>query len=247
MGYTLRIPRQWYNQLQTMCANRNLDFFGTAGQIMQESGWNPRAEGDFVNNAPTSFGLGQMSVAAARDVGWTGTDTEELKDANLNITLMTAYMTKCVGWAQKYDKRNEIAQFGLWACALSVYNQGPGGFSDRGIQRNLDSYVNRVYDWAEALQLGGIIPDDGSTPTPPGTPPPQQPPSPTTPQPPDLLEQVGKWAAGLNKSLDDIKNAHPWPPASDFQTEIGTVMYNTATMIHGLKLKLEAWLGELEG
>ncbi len=247
MGYTLRIPKSWYNQLITMCSNRGFDVFGVAGQYMQESSWDAGARGDYVNGSPTSFGLGQIQVAAARDVGWSGSDSSELLQAELNITLSTAYLAKCRDWAQTYDKLGDIAKYGLFQCALSVYNQGPGGFNKNGIARNLNSYVIPIMNWAANIQEGGIYPDDGGDPYVPPPNGPAQPPIPTPPVGGNVIAELSKWSESLQKSLDDVKKVRPFPGDSDFHTDLGKGLYNVAAAIRVIRTRLESWLGELEG
>jgi hypothetical protein len=188
-----------------------------------------------------------MQAAAAKDVGWQGSSTDELLNAELNITLMTAYMVKCTDWANKYDKLGDVAKYGLWQCALSVYNQGPGGFASRGITRNLNSYVQPIMTWAGNIQAGGIYPDDGSVPNEPPPSGPGEPPIPPVPTGQDTITTLTKWSEGLAKSLEDIKRVRPWPPESDFQTELGLGIYHVAEAIRIVRTHLEQWLGELEG
>jgi len=228
-----------------MCQNRLFVREVVAAQYMVESSWNPRAKGDYANGVPQSFGLGQIQVAAARDVGWTGTNTDELFDPLLNITLSTAYLSLCRDWAHKYDKRNEIATYGEMECALSVYKQGPGGFSAVGITRNFESYVKPIRNWYAEIAAGGIVADDGSTVPPGGGGTTPYPPVPTPTPAPTLTEEIDKWSESLRKYLADVKAVHPWPPASDYETDLGRALYMLATTIRDLRARIESWLGEL--
>jgi len=248
MAYTLRIPKSWANQLVIMCQTRDLNWNMVAGLIMQESSWNPEAKGDYVNGVAMSFGLGQIQEAAARDVGWTGTNTDELLNAELNITLTTAYLVKTKTWAQTYDSKGDIQLYGLEPCMLSIYNQGPGGFAKRGIAGNYETYVKPVMSWWEQIRDGGIIADDGSVIAPPAdgtTPlpptPPQEPPLPS------LETLLSKYIQTVDKYTAAIKVARPTPDRWQFETLHGQVLQAVAIIIRGLYDDLVQWLGRLEG
>lgn len=69
-----------------------------------ESGWNPRAEGDFVNGNPTSFGLVQLHYPV-RD--W-GISVEEAFQPRKSIDIMAE------AW-----ERNEYTRWSCW----NIYNK----------------------------------------------------------------------------------------------------------------------------
>ena len=197
MAYTLYLPDDWYDKLNEQCRLRGHAFILMCALIMQESSWNPQALGD----GGKSYGLGQLQVGAARDAGWTGTDPKELFSPHLNITLTCSYFALCKTWAQLY-RPTEVAKYTLNSCALSVYNQGPGNYRDRGIAANKLSYVDRVWRWWSEFMSGGIKRVTGELvplPEPPTTYPDPE----TAPVPPDkkILEEITKWADLLRKEL----------------------------------------------
>ena len=246
MGYALYLAPSWIAQLQSSCQAYGLDYYGTAAQIMVESSWNPEAKGDYVGNQPTSWGLGQVSMGAAQDVGYGGITPEELMQPMLNIQIMTAYMVWCRVRVPKLDKSGWIAQYGLWYCALSMYNQGYGNFATYGPERNRLSYLEPIQAWAGSLQEGGIWPNDGSVAGPaPGVPPPHAPGEPPTGGG-DLDTMVSKWAQAINKTLDDAKRMRPWPPVSEYHTTLGICLYGLASLVRELRITLTEWLGQLD-
>jgi hypothetical protein len=245
MAYTVRIPRTWYDELNGQCEYRGFSKAFVAGLIMQESSWNPDAKGDYVGGNPTSFGLGQISVGAAKDAGWTGSDTAYLLLPTLNIRLCVTYLQLCKTWAKMFDSRGDVTRYGINACTLSVYNQGPGGFQNSGIARNLDSYVKPVQSWEAEIAAGGVVPDDtGETPTPPPSDPKTPPPVPDQ-TPADLSQLMSKYAEAVRLELVKERAARPWPPAADYHTEVGQALYFLATAMRDVVNVVREWLGRL--
>jgi len=244
MGYKLVIPESWYKELRWQGQDKGFRTYLLAGLIMQESAWNPDAK-EVIGGELWAVGLGQISRAAASDAGFTGTWPDDLYDAVTNIGVAATYLRKCRNYALKYRPR-ECELYGQVPCALSVYNQGPGAYRDYGITRNYTTYVKHVLAWEREISEGGIFSDTGQTPPP--SPPPDYPtPPPEVPPetPRELLEDISKWAQNLKRELEKERQARPWPPAEDFQTEVGKALYNLATMIRDWKTDLIEWLGEL--
>jgi len=244
MAYKLVIPESWYKELRWQGQDKGFRPTLLAALIMQESSWDPNAK-EYIGGQLWAVGLGQISRAAAADVEFTGTWPDDLYDAVTNIGVTAAYLRKSRNYALKLRPR-EVELYGQVPCALSVYNQGPSKYRDFGITRNYTEYVKQVLAWEREIAAGGIYADTGET-APPAPPPDYPtPPPPVPPEtPPDLLEDISKWADLLRKELEKEKQARPWPPAEEFKTEVGMALYNLATMIRDWKTDLIEWLGEL--
>lgn len=245
MSYALRLPKAWIVELNAQSVATQINLYQLAGQVMQESSWNEKALGDYVGGVATSFGLGQLQVAAAKDAGWQGIHTEDLLVAALNLQLMGSYLKLCQGWARTYDNQGDIVKYGLTACAQSVYNQGPGGFQKRGIAGNLDSYVRPVQRWADEIQAGGISVDTSGDPYVPPPVNPGDPPPPPDQTPPSLEELMSKYADSVRKAIAAERMARPWPPADDYQTDVGKVLYFLATTLRDVANMLQEWVGRI--
>ncbi len=105
----------------------NVDPAIIAGIVAQESNFDPEAVGD----AGMSFGLMQLHLRGA-GAGFTG---EELLVIEKNLELGTAYLRHLLNHTP--DEGN----------ALSAYNQGLGGWQQRGIINQ--GYVDKVLGYAE--------------------------------------------------------------------------------------------------
>jgi len=100
--------------------------------IQVESGFNPRAKGDYdKNGVPQSYGLMQLNLKGA-GAGYT---PAELLDINTNVNIGTRYLKACLD-AFPGDIRTGI----------SAYNQGIGGAKNWGWTRNR-SYVEAVLSY----------------------------------------------------------------------------------------------------
>lgn len=100
--------------------------------IMQESGGNPNAKGDYDSaGVPHSFGLMQLYDKGAG----AGYSPAYLLDIDNNVRLGTGYLKSCLN-----------AFPGDLKTAISAYNQGIGGARDRGWTYNR-SYVESVLSY----------------------------------------------------------------------------------------------------
>jgi len=244
-GYTLRIPSAWISELRWQGQDKGIQYYIMAGLIMQESSWDPNARGDYREGVNLSWGLGQLQAGAAKDAGWRGTNIYELLEPLRNIALTARYLQLCRGWAEHYGNV-EVNRYGINACMLSVYNQGPGGFASRGIIANKASYVDPVLLWATQIQMGGIVPDDGSLPLPPELPPDPKTPPPVPPgTPPDLSALLSKYAQAVEKQLATDRMFRPWPTIDEFKTLPGQLLYYVATALYDLRRSAVEWLGLL--
>lgn len=123
--------------------------------IMIESSWNPRAYRPEPTSAyciPGSFGLMQLCPATAREMGWSGSNNQELYDPALNINLGTAYLKT---QASRYG--------GNWIDAVAAYNAGSVRRTSTGAYVN-QTHVNRFIQWWNSYKG-----QEGQAPTPPIT------------------------------------------------------------------------------
>ena len=114
--------------------------------------WDEYAVGD----GGKSFGLGQIQLASAQEVGFAGS-FGELMHPETNLHYSLAYLAK------------QVRRFGL-RNGLAAYNAGPGNVA-RGRARNGPTYVEPVLRRAAVfhdLVYGGAVPFP--TPTPPAPP-----------------------------------------------------------------------------
>lgn len=110
-----------------------------------ESGFDPQARGDYVDEVPTSFGLGQLNVRGA-GAGYT---VEELLEPRRNALLSAGYLA------------DGVRAFGEdWKRVASAYNQSVGGVHLRGWDYNaryvalaLESY----WRWQQRLQQEEVL------------------------------------------------------------------------------------------
>jgi soluble lytic murein transglycosylase-like protein len=112
-----------------------------AAVIHWESGFDPNASGDDGH----SIGLMQLHDQGA-GAGWT---VEQRRDPATNIDVGAAYLRRCLD-----------ATAGSIPDALSAYNQGIGGWRERGRSFN-PRYVDGVYA-LYALYGGAVIPISGA-------------------------------------------------------------------------------------
>jgi len=132
--------------------------------IIQESGGNPNAMGDYdVYGVPHSFGLMQLNDQGAG----AGYSPEYLLNIDNNVRLGTGYLKSCLD-----------AFPGDLKTAISAYNQGIAGARSKGWTHNAD-YVNSVLailgkpiaevhigiPGEEISALGKIVPTDEETKT----------------------------------------------------------------------------------
>jgi len=105
-----------------------------AAIIVQESGWNIHALGDYdVDQRPHSFGLMQLHDKGAGSAY----TQDQLLDPYLNIMAGTEYLKVCL---DAFPNNKKLA--------ISAYNQGVGGAAKRGYGHNED-YVNNVLSLEE--------------------------------------------------------------------------------------------------
>lgn len=243
MAYTLHLPDDWYDKLATMCSQLNLRFMWMCAVIMAESGWNPQAIGD----GGQAFGLGQLHVDAAREAGWTGTDTKELLNPHLNIELTCKYFSKCIYWAQSLNSRLAGA-YPVDEAGYIVYTEGPGTWAKNVITDQAKANLASVKNWHSELVGGGVRRETGEVielpPAPTPTPPP---PSPASDIEAKVKEYLDKWAQAALKEVDKYRQAQPWPPREEYNTALGLMLYDLATCLRGFRARIEEWLGEMSG
>lgn len=112
-----------------------------AGIVQKESGGRPNVTG-----AGKYYGLGQMSLATARSMGYTGA-ASGLYVPSVNLNLVARYLARMWGL------------FGNdWTLAISAYNAGPGTLSRWNRQPRNTNYVNAVMRYANSFVVWARLP-----------------------------------------------------------------------------------------
>jgi soluble lytic murein transglycosylase-like protein len=142
VGKGERAVRDFIPLLQALARALGIEWELLAGQIEQESSWDPAAVGD----SGTSFGLGQIKLATAQMFypNWTVT---ELLDPVKNIVCMYDVWR----WAQAWLRGQDIVNADL---VLAVYNWGSGNVA-RHLQagKTCGELPPQVLEYVQAVHL----------------------------------------------------------------------------------------------
>lgn len=125
-----------YAEIWVQAEHFELDYYLIAALIMQESAFRPHVFGD----AGLSAGLGQLHDQGAG----APYSREERMDVSRNIEITAAHL------------RAMIDATGSVEDGLSAYNQGLGGWQQRGRAIN-QHYVDSVLAWQRRFAAGGIF------------------------------------------------------------------------------------------
>jgi len=225
-----------------------IDIYDICGMIGVETygSWDIDAEGDLTSALGPSEGLMQIGyVIACHDYGFQGTK-QQLRSPENSIY----YGCRHLHWTYDYLINHDLSlvqKYGPWYSAIVAYNCGVGNFEkgkwsaayyvDKVIEkRNTYSAYGVVVNGVMVMEKAGDVP---SVPTPEPIPDP-------VPSNKNALKDIDDWKSTLAERLKNDRAARPWPPSSDYQTEIGKTLYNTAITIRSVIDKINAWLGEIE-
>lgn len=142
------LPRHLYDLMVKHADAFNHERELVTALVEAESGWNPNAVGD----SGHSVGLGQLHDQGAG----AGMSVEDRKNPDINLRRTCEYLRAMV------DNTPSIAD------ALSAYNQGLGGWQQRGILPSQRHYIGGIIALRDRLRTEGIQPDDGAA-APPAT------------------------------------------------------------------------------
>jgi hypothetical protein len=220
-----------------ICGIIGVETFGT---------WDPNLEGDLTSPYGPSEGLMQIGYVIARDqYGFTGS-IADLRVPETNIY----YGCRHLRWTYDYLFNNAlglVAKYGPWYSAIVAYNCGVGNFINGNWSASY--YVDKVISYRDRYRTYGVTIDGiqvypsasggggGGEPAPPPSP---------VPTGPDVIDVLTKWQTELNKVLSKDRQARPWPPESDYNTDIGKTVYNLATTINATKDRIFEWLGQID-
>ncbi len=125
-----------YAEIWIAAKELDLDYYLLAGLIMQESAFRPHVFGD----AGLSAGLGQLHDQGAG----APYSREERMDVSKNIDILTRHLRAMIDATGSVDD------------GLSAYNQGLGGWQQRGRAIN-QHYVDSVLAWQRRFAAAGIV------------------------------------------------------------------------------------------